>query len=166
MVYKAGVRIGGDKFDEAIVTYVRRNYGILIGEQTAEQLKIKVAMVYPGLEPLEMQVNGRNLNQGIPQSFTISSMEIMEALTDPVNELVSAIKLALENTPPELGSDISDRGVMLTGGGAMLRGLDRLIQEETGLPVMIAEDPLECVAKGCGMVLDNLDTTINIFAND
>jgi rod shape-determining protein MreB len=166
MVYKAGVRVGGDRFDEAIVTYVRRNFGILIGEQTAEQLKIKVAMVYPGLELMEMQVNGRNLNQGIPQSFTISSMEIMEALTDPVNELVSAIKLALENTPPELGSDISDRGVMLTGGGAMLRGLDRLIQEETGLPVMIAEDPLECVAKGCGMVLDNLDTTINIFTND
>ena len=166
MVYKSGVRVGGDKFDEAIVTYVRRNYGILIGDQTAEALKIKIGMAYPGLEILEMEVNGRNLNQGIPQSFTITSSEIMEALTDPVNELVSAIKLALENTPPELGADISERGVMMTGGGALLRGLDRLVQEETGLPVLIAEDPLGCVARGCGMVLDNLDASVNIFSND
>jgi len=166
MVYKSGVRVGGDKFDEAIVTYVRRNFGILIGDQTAETLKIQIGMAYPGLEVLEMEVNGRNLNQGMPQSFTITSSEIMEALTDPINELVSAIKLALENTPPELGADISDRGVMLTGGGALLRGLDRLIQEETGLPVLIAEDPLGCVARGCGMVLDNLDASIGIFSND
>jgi rod shape-determining protein MreB len=166
MVYKSGVRVGGDKFDEAIVTYVRRNYGILIGDQTAEALKIKIGMAYPGLEILEMEVNGRNLNQGMPQSFTITSSEIMEALTDPVNELVSAIKLALENTPPELGADISERGVMMTGGGALLRGLDRLVQEETGLPVLIAEDPLGCVARGCGMVLDNLDASVNIFSND
>ena len=166
MVYKSGVRVGGDKFDEAIVTYVRRNYGILIGDQTAEALKIKIGMAYPGLEILEMEVNGRNLNQGMPQSFTITSSEIMEALTDPMNELVSAIKLALENTPPELGADISERGVMMTGGGALLRGLDRLVQEETGLPVLIAEDPLGCVARGCGMVLDNLDASVNIFSND
>ncbi len=166
MVYKSGVRVGGDKFDEAIVTYVRRNYGILIGDQTAEALKIKIGMAYPGLEILEMEVNGRNLNQGMPQSFTITSSEIMEALTDPVNELVSAIKLALENTPPELGADISERGVMMTGGGALLRGLDRLVQEETGLPVLIAEDPLGCVARGCGIVLDNLDASVNIFSND
>ena len=166
MVYKSGVRVGGDKFDEAIVTYVRRNYGILIGDQTAEALKIKIGMAYPGLEILEMEVNGRNLNQGMPQSFTITSSEIMEALTDPVNELVSSIKLALENTPPELGADISERGVMMTGGGALLRGLDRLVQEETGLPVLIAEDPLGCVARGCGMVLDNLDASVNIFSND
>ncbi len=166
MVYKSGVRVGGDKFDEAIVTYVRRNYGILIGDQTAETLKIKIGMAYPGLEVLEMEVNGRNLNQGMPQSFTITSSEIMEALTDPVNELVTAIKLALENTPPELGADISERGVMMTGGGALLRGLDRLVQEETGLPVLIAEDPLGCVARGCGMVLDNLDASVNIFSND
>ena len=115
---------------------------------------------------MEMEVNGRNLNQGVPQSFTITSSEILEALTDPVNELVTAIKLALENTPPELGADISDRGVMLTGGGALLRGLDRLIQEETGLPVLIADDPLGCVARGCGLVLDNLDSSVNIFSND
>ena len=166
MVYKSGVRIGGDKFDDAIVTYVRRNYGILIGDQTAEALKIKIGMAYPGLEVMEMEVNGRNLNQGVPQSFTITSSEILEALTDPVNELVTAIKLALENTPPELGADISDRGVMLTGGGALLRGLDRLIQEETGLPVLIADDPLGCVARGCGLVLDNLDSSVNIFSND
>lgn len=166
MVYKSGVRIGGDKFDDAIVTYLRRNYGILIGDQTAEALKIKIGMAYPGLEVMEMEVNGRNLNQGVPQSFTITSSEILEALTDPVNELVTAIKLALENTPPELGADISDRGVMLTGGGALLRGLDRLIQEETGLPVLIADDPLGCVARGCGLVLDNLDSSVNIFSND
>lgn len=166
MVYKSGIRVGGDKFDEAIVTYVRRNYGILIGDQTAEVLKIKIGMAYPGLKVEEMEVNGRNLNHGIPQNFTISSMEIMEALTDPINELVGSIKLALENTPPELGADISERGVMLTGGGALLRGLDRLIREETGLPVLIADEPLNCVAKGCGMVLETLDVSSGIFAND
>jgi len=166
MVYKSGIRVGGDKFDEAIVTYVRRNYGILIGDQTAEVLKIKIGMAYPGLKVEEMEVNGRNLNHGIPQNFTISSMEIMEALTDPINELVGGIKLALENTPPELGADISERGVMLTGGGALLRGLDRLIREETGLPVLIADEPLNCVAKGCGMVLETLDVSSGIFAND
>lgn len=166
MVYKSGIRVGGDKFDEAIVTYVRRNYGILIGDQTAEVLKIKIGMAYPGLKIEEMEVNGRNLNHGIPQNFTISSMEIMEALTDPINELVGSIKLALENTPPELGADISERGVMLTGGGALLRGLDRLIREETGLPVLIADEPLNCVAKGCGMVLETLDVSSGIFAND
>lgn len=166
LVYKAGVRVGGDKFDDAIINYVRRNFGILIGDQTAESLKISVGMVYPGLNTMEFEANGRNLTQGIPQSFVISSQEIMEALTDPVNELMGAIKTALENTPPELGADISDRGVMMTGGGAMLRGLDRLIQEETGLPVLIADQPLTCVARGCGMVLDNLDEAYSIFTND
>jgi rod shape-determining protein MreB len=164
MVYKNSARVGGDKFDEAIVNYVRRNFGMLIGEQTAERLKMEIATAFPGGEILEMEVTGRNLSQGVPQTFTISSNELLEALTDALNSLVSTIKIALERTPPELSSDIAERGVMLTGGGALLRDLDRLIAEETGLPVLIAEDPLTCVARGCGMALDQLQTGVNIFA--
>jgi cell division protein FtsA len=129
MVYKGSVRIGGDKFDEAIVNYIRRNYGMLIGDQTAENLKKQIGVAFPSAEFKEMDVTGRNLSQGIPQSFTVSASEILEALTDPLNGLVTAIKIALENTPPELSSDIAERGIMLTGGGALLRDLDRLIDE-------------------------------------
>jgi rod shape-determining protein MreB len=166
MVYKNSARIGGDKFDEAIVNYVRRNFGMLIGEQTAERLKKEIALAFPGADVLEMEITGRNLSQGIPQSFVISSNEMLEALTDTLNGLVSTVKMALERTPPELSSDIAERGIMLTGGGALLRDLDRLISEETGLPVLIAEDPLTCVARGCGMALDQLDRGVSIFAVD
>jgi len=166
MVYKGSVRIGGDKFDEAIVNYIRRNYGMLIGDQTAEMLKKEIGVAFPNAEFKEMEVTGRNLSQGIPQSFTVTSSEILEALTDPLNGLVMAIKIALENTPPELSSDIAERGIMLTGGGALLKDLDRLITEETGLPSLLAEEPLSCVVRGCGMALERLDGVAGIFTND
>jgi rod shape-determining protein MreB len=138
----------------------------LIGEQTAEKIKKEIASAFPGGEVLEMEITGRNLSQGIPQSFTISSTEILEALTDALNNLVTTVKLALERTPPELSSDIAERGIMLTGGGALLRDLDRLIAEETGLPVLIAEEPLTCVARGCGLALDQLHQVSGIFTTD
>ena len=166
MVYKNSARVGGDKFDEAIVNYIRRNFGMLIGEQTAEKIKKEIASAFPGGEVMEMEITGRNLSQGIPQSFTISSTEILEALTDALNNLVTTVKLALERTPPELSSDIAERGIMLTGGGALLRDLDRLIAEETGLPVLIAEEPLTCVARGCGLALDQLHQVSGIFTTD
>jgi len=166
MVYKGSVRVGGDKFDEAIINYIRRNYGMLIGEPTAEAIKKQIGSAFPGSEVREMEVKGRNLSEGVPRSFTISSNEILEALTDPLNQIVSAVKNALEQTPPELGADIADRGMMLTGGGALLRDLDRLLREETGLPVLVAEDPLTCVVRGCGMALDHLDRSGSIFTSD
>ena len=166
MVYKGSVRVGGDKFDEAIINYIRRNYGMLIGEQTAEAIKKQIGSAFPGSEVKEMEVKGRNLSEGVPRSFTISSNEILEALTDPINNIVSAVKSALEQTPPELGADIADKGMMLTGGGALLRDLDRLLMEETGLPVVVAEDPLTCVVRGCGMALERMDKLGSIFTNE
>lgn len=157
IVYSASVRIGGDRFDEAITNYVRRNYGILIGEATAEKIKMKIASAYPGEDLLEVEVKGRNLSEGVPRSFSLNSNEILEALQDPLYGIVSAVKHALEQTPPELGADIAERGIVLTGGGALLRDLDRLVMEETGLPVIIAEDPLTCVARGGGRVLEMID---------
>jgi rod shape-determining protein MreB len=165
MVYKGSVRIGGDKFDEAIVNYIRRNYGMLIGDQTAENLKKQIGAAYPSADHKEMEVTGRNLALGIPQSFTVSTNEILEALTDSLNGLVTAIKIALENTPPELSSDIAERGIVLTGGGALLRDLDKIISEETGIPVILADEPLTCVVRGCGMALERLDGLTGIFAS-
>ncbi len=166
MVYSGSVRVGGDKFDEAIINYIRRNYGMLIGEPTAEHIKKTIGSAFPGSEVKEMEVKGRNLSEGIPRSFTISSNEILEALTDPLNQIVSAVKIALEQTPPELGADIADRGMMLTGGGALLRDLDRLLMEETGLPVVVAEDPLTCVVRGCGMALERMERLGSIFTSE
>ena len=166
MVYKGSVRIGGDKFDEAIVSYIRRSYGMLIGDQTAENLKKQIGVAYPSAEYKEMQVTGRNLAQGIPQSFTVSTTEILEALYEPLNGLVTAIKIALENTPPELSSDIADRGIVLTGGGALLKDLDKMISEETGIPVILADEPLTCVVRGCGMALERLENLASIFSSE
>jgi rod shape-determining protein MreB len=166
MVYAGSVRVGGDKFDDAIVNYIRRNYGMLIGDTTAENIKKEIGSAFPGSEVREMEVKGRNLAEGIPRSFTISSNEILEALNEPLNQIVSAVKIALEQTPPELGADIADRGMVLTGGGALLRDLDRLLMEETGLPVIVAEQPLTCVARGCGMALDKMDKLGSIFTSD
>ena len=166
MVYKGSVRIGGDKFDEAIVNYIRRSYGMLIGDQTAENLKKQIGVAYPSAEYKEMEVTGRNLAQGIPQSFTVSTTEILEALNEPLNGLVTAIKIALENTPPELSSDIADRGIVLTGGGALLKDLDKMISEETGIPVILAEEPLTCVVRGCGMALERLENLASIFSSE
>jgi len=131
-----------------------------------EAIKKEIGSAFPGSEVREMEVKGRNLSEGIPRSFTISSNEILEALTDPLNSIVSALKSALEQTPPELAADIAERGMMLTGGGALLRDLDRLLMEETGLPVLVAEDPLTCVARGCGMALERMDKMGTLFATD
>lgn len=157
IVYSNSVRIGGDRFDEAIISYVRRNYGTLIGEATAERIKKEIGSAYPGNEVREIDVKGRNLAEGIPRSFTLNSNEILEALQEPLAGIVGAVKGALEQTPPELGSDVAERGIVLTGGGALLRDLDRLIEEETGLPVLVAEDPLTCVARGGGKALELID---------
>ncbi len=165
-VYSGSIRVGGDKFDEAIINYIRRNYGMLIGEATAEQIKKEIGSAFPGSEVREMEVMGRNLAEGVPRSFTISSNEILEALTDPLNNIVSAVKIALEQTPPELGSDIARKGMVLTGGGALLRDIDRLLMEETGLPVLIADDPLTCVVRGSGKALDRMDKYSGIFTSD
>ena len=166
MVYAGSIRVGGDKFDEAIVNYIRRNYGMLIGETTAESIKKGIGSAFPGSEVQEMEVKGRNLAEGIPRAFTISSNEILEALTEPLNQIVSAVKIALEQTPPELGADIAERGMVLTGGGALLRDLDRLLMEETGLPVIVADDPLTCVVRGSGMALEKMDQLGSIFTSE
>ena len=166
LVYKGSVRVGGDKFDEAIINYIRRNYGMLIGETTAEQIKKEIGSAFPGSEVREKEVKGRNLAEGIPRSFTISSNEILEALTEPLNSIVSAVKSALEQTPPELAADIADKGIVLTGGGALLRDIDRLLMEETGLPVIVAEDPLTCVVRGSGMALEKMEKLGSIFTDD
>jgi rod shape-determining protein MreB len=157
IVYSASVRIGGDRFDEAIINYVRRNYGTLIGDATAERIKKEIGTAYPGSEIMEIEVKGRNLAEGVPRGFTLNSNEILEALQEPLSGIVGAVKVALEQTPPELGADVATRGIVLTGGGALLKDIDRLISEETGLPCYIADDPLTCVARGGGMVLEMLD---------
>ncbi len=157
IVYSDSVRIGGDRFDDAIISYVRRNYGTLIGDATAERIKHSIGCAYPGNEVREIEVRGRNLAEGLPRSFTLNSNEMLEALQEPLSGIVGAVKTALEKTPPELASDVSERGMVLTGGGALLRDIDRLLMEETGIPVIIAEDPLTCVARGGGRVLEMID---------
>lgn len=166
MVYKGSIRVGGDKFDDAITNYIRRNYGMLIGEQTAEAVKKTIGSAFPGSEVREMEIKGRNLSEGIPRSFTVTSNEILEALNDPLNQIVIAVKSALEQTPPELAADIAERGMMLTGGGALLKDLDRLLLEETGLPVHVAEDPLTCVVRGSGMALERMDKLGSVFSQE
>ena len=166
MVYRGSVRVGGDKFDEAIINYIRRNYGMLIGETTAEDIKKDIGSAFPGSEVREREVKGRNLAEGIPRSFTISSNEVLEALTEPLNAIVSLVKTALEQTPPELGADIVEKGMVLTGGGALLRDIDRLLLEETGLPVIVAEDPLTCVVRGSGKALERMEELGSMFTTD
>lgn len=167
IVYSDSVRVGGDRFDESIVTYVRRNYGSLIGDSTAERIKQEIGCAYPSGEVLEIDVRGRNLAEGIPRSFTLNSNEIMEALQEPLSAIVQAVKSALEQCPPELASDIAETGIVLTGGGALLRDIDRLISEETGLTVIIAEDPLTCVARGGGKALEMIDKhSFELLASD
>ena len=163
IVYSASVRIGGDRFDEAIISYVRRNYGILIGEATAERIKHEIGLAYPASQVLQMEVRGRNLAEGIPRSFTINSNEVLEALQEPLSGILGAVRAALEQAPPELAADIAERGKVLTGGGALLRNIDRLLMEETGLPVIIADEPLTCVARGGGKALEMLETTSGDF---
>ena len=154
IVYAESVRIGGDRFDEAIISYVRRNYGVLIGETTAERIKHQIAVAFPSNEIKEMEVRGRNLAEGVPRGFTLTNNEILEALQESLSGIVGAVRGALEQAPPELAADIAERGMVLTGGGALLKDLDRLLIEETGLPVVAAEDPLTCVARGGGRALE------------
>jgi rod shape-determining protein MreB len=157
IVYAKSIRVAGDEMDEAIVNYVKRKYNLLIGERTAEQIKIEIGSAFPQEPKRTVEVKGRDLVAGIPRTQTISDDEIREAMLEPVNAIVDTIKIALERTPPELAADIVDKGIVLAGGGALLRGLDILIREETGLPITIAEDPLTCVVRGTGKVLDELD---------
>lgn len=157
VVYSSSVRIGGDRFDEYIINYVRRNYGSLIGEATAERIKHNIGSAYPDDEVREIEVRGRNLAEGVPRSLVLNSNEILEALQEPLTGIVSAIMLALEQCPPELASDIAEHGMVLTGGGALMRNLDRLLLEETSIPISIADDPLTCVARGGGKALEMID---------
>ncbi len=158
IVYASSVRIGGDRFDEAIVNYIRRNYGSLIGDTTAERIKKEIGTAFPSSEVKEIEVRGRNLAEGVPRSITLNSNEILEALQEPLAGIVGAVRAALEQAPPELASDIHERGMVLTGGGAHLKDIDRLLMEETGLPVIIDEEPLTCVVRGGGRALELLKT--------
>lgn len=166
MVYSSSVRVGGDKLDDAIMNYISRNYGMMIGENTAENIKKNIGSAFPDTQVTTMEVSGINKSEGIPRKFTITSNEILEALAEPLNQVVAAVKTALEKTPPELGADIAEKGLVLTGGGALLRNLDQLLIEETGLPVVTAEDPLTCVARGCGMALEKIDKLAMVFTSD
>jgi len=157
IVYSTSIRVGGDHFDDAIINYVRRSYGTLIGEATAERIKLEIGCAYPLRETREMEVSGRNLAEGVPKMITLNSNEILEALSEPLSGITTAVKNALEQTPPELCADVAETGIVLTGGGALLKQLDKLLMEETGLPVIIAEDPLTCVARGGGRALEMMD---------
>lgn len=157
IVYSKSVRVGGDKMDEAIISYLKRRFNVLIGERTAEQIKIAIGSAYPEDEIRTMQVKGRDLVAGIPKTIEVTSEEIREAMQEPINAIVEAVRLALEKTPPELAADIVDKGIVLVGGGALIRNLDILLREETGLPIVAAENPLTAVVLGSGRILDNPD---------
>jgi rod shape-determining protein MreB and related proteins len=157
IVYAESARAGGDRLDEVIINYVRRHYGTVIGESTAERIKLEVGSAFPAAELKQISVHGGNLAEGLPRRFSLNSNEILEAIQEPLAAIVAVVRRALERTPPELASDIVGNGLVLTGGGALLVGLDRLITEETGIPVRVAEDPLSCVARGAGRALDHLD---------
>ena len=162
IVYADTVRVGGDRFDETIVAYVRRTRGSLIGEATAERMKQEIGIAYPRKDIHEIDVRGRNLAEGAPRRFTLTSNDILESLKEPLSQIVEAVKQALEQCPPELASDIAETGFVLTGGGALLRDIDKLLKEETGLPVIVAEDPLTCVARGGGMALNLMEGQTNL----
>jgi rod shape-determining protein MreB len=157
IVYSQSVRVAGDKMDEAIVQYVKRKYNMLIGERTAELIKITIGTAYPENEIKTVDIKGRDMVSGIPKTLEISSEEVMQAIAEPVNAIVNAVKIALERTPPELASDIVDRGIVIAGGGALLKNLDKLLREETGLPIIVAESPLTAVVIGSGRALEELD---------
>ena len=156
IVFSKSVRVGGDKMDEAIAQYIKRKYNLLVGERTAELVKITIGSAYPGSDVQTMEIKGRDLVAGVPKTVEINDEEIRDSLLEPINQIVEAVRIGLERTPPELASDIIDKGIVLAGGGALLRNLDTLLREETGLPVMLADDPLTAVVMGAGKVLDEL----------
>lgn len=165
IVYSKSVRVGGDKLDEAIIHYIKRKYNLLVGDQTAERIKMTIGTVHPQSETKVMEVKGRDLVAGIPKTLEITSDEIKEAMTEPTNAIVEAVRIALERTPPELAAEIVDKGIVLAGGGALLDGLDELLRRETSLPVTIADDPLSCVVIGSGKALDELNVLKEILVN-
>jgi rod shape-determining protein MreB len=163
IVTDTSVRVGGDEIDECVVQFMRRSYNLLIGERTAEEIKMRIGSAVELEEELSIVAKGRDLVAGIPRAIEINSIEIREAIAEPVSQIVDAVKVALEKTPPELAADIRDRGIILTGGGALLRGLEARLREETSLPVILAEDPLTCVVRGTGRVLDDFETYQNVL---
>jgi len=160
IVFSRSVRVGGDKMDEAIIIYMKRKYNLLIGERTAEKIKLTIGSAYPDLERKTMEVKGRDLVAGVPRTVEVNSDEIRDSLAEPINAIVDAVKIALERTPPELAADIVDKGIVLTGGGSLLSNLEVLLREETGLPVMLSEDPLTAVVMGSGIALDQINTLL------
>ena len=165
-VLSESIKVAGDRFDESIVRYMRKKHNLLIGERTAEQIKIEIGSAYPMDPEMTMEIKGRNLVDGLPKNIVVHSEDVREALLECLVKITSAIKETLERTPPELSADIIDHGITLTGGGALLRGLDQLIQSETGIDVHVAEDPLDCVAKGAGAVLDHVDVLHDVLDTD
>ncbi len=157
IVYSKSVRVAGNEMDEAIIQYIKKKYNLLVGERTAEHVKFEIGSAFPLDEPITMEIKGRDLIEGIPKTLTVTDAEIREALQEPVSVIVNAVRVALERTPPELSADIVDRGIVLTGGGSLLKNIDRLLREETGLPVSVADDPLSSVVLGTGKMLSNLD---------
>lgn len=157
IVFSRSVRVGGDELDDAIIAYMKRAYNLMVGEPTAEEIKIKIGSAYPMEQELTMDVKGRDLVAGLPKTLTVTSAEVREALQEPISSILESIRISLERCPPELSADLVDRGIVLAGGGALLRGIDKLIAEETGLPVHIADDPLSAVAEGTGRVLQELN---------
>ncbi len=166
IVTSRSVRIAGDAFDSAIINYIKKKYNLLIGERTAENVKIAIGSAYPLDKETEMEIKGRNLLNGLPENITVSSVEIREALSESLTHVVEAIKTTLEKTPPELAADIIDQGITLAGGGALIKGLDKLINRETGMPVIIAESPLDCVAHGAGKVLEEIEKLHEVLNDD
>ena len=166
IVFSRSVRVAGDELDEAIAGYMKRAYNLMIGERTAEEIKIKIGSAYPMEKEVGMEVKGRDLVAGLPKTLTITSQEVREALLEPISTIVESVRVTLERCPPELSADLVDRGLVLAGGGALLRGLDKLLQEETGLPVHIAEDPLSAVAEGTGRALNELKFLRQVASSD
>jgi rod shape-determining protein MreB and related proteins len=166
IVYSQSVRIGGDRFDEAIIAYVRRTQGMLIGDATAERIKLEIGCAYPQKDVRSMEISGRHLAEGVPKMITISSNEVLEALREPLAGIIAAVKQALEQTPPELCADVAERGIVLTGGGALLKGMDERLRHETGIPIHVAENPLDAVVLGAGKCVDNIETLNRILVTD
>ncbi len=166
IVFSRSIRVAGDELDEAIINYMKRAYNLVIGERTAEEIKIKIGSAYPMEKETSLEVRGRDLVAGLPKTLTVTSQEVREALLDPISSIVESIRITLERCPPELSADLVERGVVLAGGGALLRGLDRLIAEETGIPVYVAEDPLSAVAEGTGKVLQELEFLTKLTSTD